>query len=115
MQDSSNLKILKLVCFRAFDDEPEDSHHSTHAANLHFPGLHYEAADWLVTQRRVKLVGIDTPSIDYGQSRTFMAHVLLFRANVPAPVRVLYLLLLKRRYDAAMRELYPDRPVPAMV
>ncbi|KLN34327.1 hypothetical protein FB00_13005 [Cellulosimicrobium funkei] len=38
-----------------------------------------------------------------------------FRANVPAPVRVLYLLLLKRRYDAAMRELYPDRPVPAMV
>lgn len=38
-----------------------------------------------------------------------------FRANVPAPVRVLYLLLLKRRYDSAMRELYPDRPVPAMV
>ena len=38
-----------------------------------------------------------------------------FRANVPAPIRVLYLLLLKRRYDAAMRELYPDRPVPAMV
>jgi hemerythrin-like domain-containing protein len=38
-----------------------------------------------------------------------------FRANVPAPVRVLYLLLLKRRYDNAMRELYPDRPVPAMV
>ena len=38
-----------------------------------------------------------------------------FRANVPVPIRVLYLLLLKRRYDAAMRELYPDRPVPAMV
>ncbi|MBM7820150.1 hemerythrin-like domain-containing protein [Cellulosimicrobium cellulans] len=38
-----------------------------------------------------------------------------FRANVPAPVRVLYLLLLRRRYDNAMRELYPDRPVPAMV
>ncbi len=38
-----------------------------------------------------------------------------FRANVPAPIRVLYLLLMKRRYDRAMRELYPDRPVPAMV
>jgi hemerythrin-like domain-containing protein len=38
-----------------------------------------------------------------------------YRQNVPAPVRVLYLLLLKRRYDNAMRELYPDRPVPAMV
>jgi hemerythrin-like domain-containing protein len=38
-----------------------------------------------------------------------------FRTNVPAPVRVLYLLLMKRRYERAMRELYPDRPVPAMV
>ncbi|GAA3215099.1 hemerythrin domain-containing protein [Microbacterium terregens] len=38
-----------------------------------------------------------------------------FRANVPAPIRLLYLLLMKRRYDRAMRELYPDRPVPAMV
>jgi hypothetical protein len=37
-----------------------------------------------------------------------------FRANVPAPIRLLYLLLMKRRYDRAMRELYPDRPVPAM-
>jgi len=37
-----------------------------------------------------------------------------FRENVPAPIRVLYLLLMKRRYDQAMRELYPDRPVPAM-
>jgi hypothetical protein len=38
-----------------------------------------------------------------------------FRANVPAPIRLLYLLLMKRRYDRAMLELYPDRPVPAMV
>lgn len=36
------------------------------------------------------------------------------RANVPVPIRLLYLLLMKRRYDAAMRELYPGRPVPAM-
>jgi len=38
-----------------------------------------------------------------------------FRTNVPAPIRLLYLLLMKRRYDRAMQELYPDRPVPAMV
>ena len=38
-----------------------------------------------------------------------------FRANVPGPIRMLYLLLMKRRYDRAMQELYPDRPVPAMV
>lgn len=38
-----------------------------------------------------------------------------FRANVPVPIRVLYLLLMKRRYDRAMVELYPGRPVPAMM
>jgi hemerythrin-like domain-containing protein len=38
-----------------------------------------------------------------------------FHTNVPAPARLLYALLMKRRYDNAMRELYPDRPVPAMV
>lgn len=38
-----------------------------------------------------------------------------FRANVPAPIRLLYALLMKRRYESAMREIYPDRPVPAMV
>jgi len=37
------------------------------------------------------------------------------RANVPAPIRLLYALLMKRRYDSAMKELYPDRPVPTMV
>lgn len=37
------------------------------------------------------------------------------RANVPVSIRVLYLLLMKRQYDRAMRDLYPDRPVPAMV
>ncbi|MDN4613828.1 hemerythrin domain-containing protein [Leifsonia sp. F6_8S_P_1B] len=37
------------------------------------------------------------------------------RENVPPPIRVLYLLLMKRQYDRDMRELYPDRPVPAMV
>jgi hemerythrin-like domain-containing protein len=38
-----------------------------------------------------------------------------YRANVPAPIRLLYALLMKRRYDRAMQELYPGRPVPAMV
>ncbi|MGN8550992.1 UNVERIFIED_CONTAM: hemerythrin domain-containing protein [Microbacterium sp. SLM126] len=37
------------------------------------------------------------------------------RANIPAPIRLLYSLLMKRQYDRAMRELYPDRPVPSMV
>ena len=50
---------------------------------LHFPGLHPEAADWLVRQRQVKAVGIDTASIDYGQSSKFETHVALLSQNVP--------------------------------
>ena len=50
---------------------------------LHFPGLHPEAAAWLVRERQVKAVGIDTASIDYGQSTTFETHVALLSQNVP--------------------------------
>ena len=53
-------------------------------AELHFPGLHHEAATWMVTQRRVRAVGLDTPSIDYGQSTKFESHVALFEQNIPA-------------------------------
>lgn len=49
---------------------------------LHFPGLHPEAAAWLVRERQVKAVGIDTASIDYGQSTTFETHVALLSHNV---------------------------------
>lgn len=53
-------------------------------ANLHFPGLHPEAANWLVHNRKISAIGLDTPSIDYGQSTLFESHVTLFSANVPA-------------------------------
>jgi kynurenine formamidase len=51
---------------------------------LHFPGLHPEAAQWLLDNRSVRAVGIDTPSIDYGQSQLFESHQALFRENIPA-------------------------------
>ena len=51
---------------------------------LHFPGLHPEAARWIVENRSVDAVGIDTPSIDFGQSTLFESHQTLFAANVPA-------------------------------
>ena len=50
---------------------------------LHFPGIDSAAAQWLV-DRKVKAVGIDTPSIDYGQSSSFPTHRVLFAANIPA-------------------------------
>jgi kynurenine formamidase len=53
-------------------------------AALSFPGLSPAAADWLVQERRIKAVGIDTASIDYGKSTHFEAHVALMTRNVPA-------------------------------
>jgi kynurenine formamidase len=50
---------------------------------LHFPGLHPEAAAWLVRERQVKALGIDTASIDDGQSTKFETHVALLSQNVP--------------------------------
>ena len=58
---------------------------------LHFPGLDSTAARWLVAERAVKAVGIDTPSIDYGQSTTFMTHRILFERDVPAFENVAHL------------------------
>jgi len=51
---------------------------------LHFPGLDREAALWLATKREIHAVGLDTPSIDYGQSRLFHSHRVLFAAGIPA-------------------------------
>ena len=51
-------------------------------SDLHFPGLSKDAADFLVKQRHIKAVGIDTPSIDPGPSKDFLAHRALGTANV---------------------------------
>ena len=53
-------------------------------AKLHFPGLHPEGARWLATERTIKAVGLDTASIDYGQSTLFESHRVLFEKNIPA-------------------------------
>ena len=53
-------------------------------AALCFPGLQPETATWLAQQRSIKAVGIDTASIDYGQSSDYQAHVNLMSQNIPA-------------------------------
>jgi len=58
-------------------------HGAEGVAALRFPGLAPEAARWLVEQRRIRAIGIDTASIDHGPSTLFGAHVALCGANVP--------------------------------
>ena len=53
-------------------------------AKLHFPGLDPAAARWLTQNRSLKAIGLDTASIDRGQSTLFESHRILFEKNIPA-------------------------------
>lgn len=60
-------------------------------AKLRFPGLAPDAARWLAEHRAPKAVGIDTASIDYGQSSHFESHIALLEKNIPVFENVAHL------------------------
>lgn len=51
---------------------------------LSFPGLDPEAAKWLVENRKINAIGLDTASIDRGKSEYFKSHVELMTHDIPA-------------------------------
>jgi kynurenine formamidase len=58
------------------DDTPGD------ASRLHFPSYGEDAATLLVKERHVAAIGVDTASIDYGQSKDFIVHRVAMAENV---------------------------------
>jgi kynurenine formamidase len=50
---------------------------------LHFPGVQPATTEWLVKNRNIKALGLDTPSMDYGQSKDFKTHQALLGNNKP--------------------------------
>ncbi len=52
-------------------------------ANLHFPGFSKEAAEFLVHQRKIAAVAVDTASMDHGPSHDFLVHRVINGANKP--------------------------------
>jgi kynurenine formamidase len=48
---------------------------------MHFPGFSAQAVQFLVDQRQVRGVGLDTMSVDYGLSRDFVVHHALGKAG----------------------------------
>ena len=46
------------------------------AGVFHFPGIAAEAADWLMKERRVHGLAVDTLSLDHGPSKDFKTHYL---------------------------------------
>ena len=59
-------------------DQPNDT------AHLRFPGFSKEAAEFLVSERVIDAIGVDTASIDYGRSQDFIVHQVINGANKPA-------------------------------
>jgi kynurenine formamidase len=47
----------------------------------HFPGFSAAAVEWLVEERDIVAIGVDTLSLDPGRSATFGAHVTLLAAD----------------------------------
>jgi kynurenine formamidase len=58
-----------------------DEHGADAVAKLHFPGISAEAAR-LFVERKVSGVGIDTASVDYGQSKDFQTHRILYSHDI---------------------------------
>jgi len=50
---------------------------------LHFPSYSEDSARYLVSNRRVAAIGVDTASIDFSQSKDFIVHQVAMGANVP--------------------------------
>ncbi len=50
---------------------------------LHFPGISPATAQWLIEKRSIKALGLDTPSLDYGQSKEFKTHRILLGRDKP--------------------------------
>ena len=50
--------------------------------NLHFPSFGKKAVEFLISERKIKAIGIDTASTDYGPSEMFQVHRVSAKANV---------------------------------
>lgn len=74
--------------------------------HLAFPGLSPQAAVWIANSKRIIGVGLDTASVDPGQSNTFDAHRILAEkqiyvlenVNIPASLPGKKLLMLRTRH-----------------
>ena len=51
-------------------------------SGLHFPGFSAEASQWLVDERSIHGIGVDTLSIDHGPSATFDTHFIILGAGL---------------------------------
>eukprot|EP00735_Rhodelphis_limneticus_P007822 TRINITY_DN2048_c0_g1::TRINITY_DN2048_c0_g1_i1::g.21735::m.21735 TRINITY_DN2048_c0_g1::TRINITY_DN2048_c0_g1_i1::g.21735 ORF type:complete len:259 (+),score=10.19,sp/A1TLB1/KYNB_ACIAC/26.46/4e-09,Cyclase/PF04199.8/5.5e-25 TRINITY_DN2048_c0_g1_i1:77-853(+) len=61
--------------------DPAQTHPFYEGGTMHFPGFSKDAALFLVTQRSISGVGIDTLSLDPGRSESFDCHNIMLSNN----------------------------------
>jgi len=60
----------------------EAAYRNTDASGtMHFPGWSEDAIEWLIGERSIAAIGVDTLSLDPGKATAFVAHVALLSAN----------------------------------
>ena len=73
--------VLALTGWSQFWNNPTRYQNKDVMSRLHFPGYSAEAVQFLIDERQVRGVGLDTMSVDYGLSRDFAVHHLLGKAG----------------------------------
>ena len=54
----------------------------TKPSTFHFPSWHEDAVTWLIRKRQINAIGVDSASLDYGQSKTYPCHTLMGKNNI---------------------------------
>ncbi len=80
-QIPSGAVVLALTGWSQFWNNPTRYQNKDVMSRLHFPGYSAEAVQFLIEERQVRGVGLDTMSVDYGLSRDFAVHHLLGKAG----------------------------------
>jgi kynurenine formamidase len=71
MNSGWDAKIASTKDFRNADDK----------SVMHFPGFSGEAAEWLLKERNIVGIGVDTLSLDFGGSTDFKVHLTILPAG----------------------------------
>ena len=61
--------------------DPDAYRNADSNGTYHFPGFGIDAVEWLLANRNITGIGVDTLSLDVGASTTFDVHVTLLGAN----------------------------------
>lgn len=62
-------------------DDPAAFKNADASGTYHFPGFSSDAATWLLENRRITAIGVDTMSLDPGISTTFDVHYIILGAD----------------------------------